>query len=141
MKYLVYVEVTITKPKSDFRMLKFEVSAKSTKDAMNKVEHLHRTKGLMGKEYEYTPVTVGVKRGTYWEWNGHQFYTLAQAKACIEGDFNGVIKEYLEYDGYDKIAKLVNGIETSFVTISADEEGYAVFSKIEKISSNLPTLA
>ena len=141
MKYLVYVEVTITKPKSDFRMLKFEVSAKSTKDAMNKVEHLHRTKGLMSKEYEYTPVTVGVKRGTYWEWNGHQFDNLTFAKGCIEGDFNGVIKDYLQYSGYDRITKYVNGIAVSFVEISADEEGYAVFSKIQKNSQNLPYLA
>ena len=138
MKYLVYVEVTIPKPQG-IKMLEFQVSAKSTKEAIKKVENLHRTKGLM--QGEYTPVTVGVKRGTYWIWNGHQFDTLAMAKNCIEGNYNGVIKDYLQYSGYDTITKVVNGIETTFVNVSTDEEGYAIFSKVQKISSDLPSLA
>lgn len=141
MKYLVYVEVLITKPQNTIKTLKFEVSAKNNQDAIDKVAKLHYTKGLLGKEYEYTPTAVHAEKGTFWYWNAIYFDTLKQAKDCIEGDYNSRIKDLLEYDGYSKITKLVNGIETSVVNISVDEDGYAVFSKIEKISSNLPTLA
>lgn len=141
MKYLVYVEVLITKPENTIKTLKFEVSAKSNQEAIDKVAKIHYTKGLLGKEYKYTPVHVYSERGTFWYWNAMYFDTLKQAKACIEGDYNSRIKNLLEYAGYSKITKLVNGIETSVVNISVDENGYAVFSKVEKIPSNLPTLA
>lgn len=141
MKYLVYVEVLIEKPINTIKTLKFEVSAKSDSEAIDKVAKVHYTKGLLGKEYKYTPTLVRAERRTYWYWNAMQFETLKQAKACIEGDYNHCIKELIEYGTYSQICKLVNGIETSVVDISADENGYAVFSKAKKVSSNLPTLA
>lgn len=69
----------------------------------------------------------------YWKWNSYRFNTLKQAKNCIEGDFNGEIAKLLEYDGYDRIWYIEKSKPISYVKISIDNNGYAIFSKIVKL--------